>query len=348
MPATKEAKGVDVNGDGAIKGAPSFQKHLLTPEVQESLIEKAKAASEEHRRIEGVRANEQITARHELLGSLEPAVRAQLFDQLKTHASIPTFPTVAPPAVIGAFYHQVLRPPFSPVWAIPSPRHALTCYDIAKGGSATLLAESAECIPDQGAFSLHLALGRFGLVSCAQGMPWLIGEAVHTKAHMAFDQQTSMGIPWQTKLVVEADYAIENPGPWACLMIPGVPASGLGLVGGLGIANMSVTAMLAHAPLVQSTWDRYLMGSASSHFPGDLDLRQSFTLSTSITIPGGEYLNWWHVYLDAELTAFRSVPSTNDFSGSVQLNLTVPNSSGVIGSSAPLKVREIRVSMYVI
>ena len=348
MPNTKEAKGLDGTGiaevDVADKAVP---KHVLTPEIQESLIEQAKVASGKHLGIEAVRADEEIKARHEFLGSLEPTERDRLFEQLKArHGSIPTFPTAAFPLVPRTFYYQVMRPPFAPVWAIPSPRHVLHCYDVSKSQTSSLLHESSECIPDQGAFSLHVCLGRFNNVECRQALPWVIGEAIHAKAHMAFDRQMSMGISWETKLVVEVDYVVENPGPWACLMIPGVPASGLGLVGALGIANMSVTAMLTHAPVNQGTWDRFLMGSASAHFPGDLDLKQAFTLSTSVTIPGGEYLNWYHIYMDAELTAFRSVPSTTSFPGSVQANLTVPNTSGVIGSSAPLKVTEIRVTMY--
>jgi hypothetical protein len=164
---------------------------------------------------------------------------------------------------------------------------------------------------------------------------------------MTFLKEPRVRVPSLTQLVVEVDYALEGPAQfWACFMIPGEAGGQLGLVGALGMANLSVSANIQGNQQGQQTYERFLLGSASAHFPGgQIELKQTFTLTTSLVIPGGETLNWYQIYLDAHVSAFQSDGALGRYPGYAQSNLTLPGSGGSIGPSAPLKVKEIRTAL---
>jgi hypothetical protein len=164
---------------------------------------------------------------------------------------------------------------------------------------------------------------------------------------MTFLKEPKVRVPSLTQLLVEVDYAIEGPAQfWACFMIPGESGDQLGLVGALGMANISVSAYIQNGQQSQGNFQRFLLGSATPNFPGGaIELTQTFTLSTSLVIPGGEILYWYQIYLDAQLSVFQSDGAPGLYPGFAQSNLTVPGSGGAIGPSAPLKVKEIRTAL---
>ena len=362
MQTTKEAP------DAKVESGDKRGSHEFTPKVREFLIEQAKAATEEHRRMEMARLKEDVDTRHALLTSLEPKEREQVAAALKARsAGITT--AAHPPGVLarefprpihvpvswlappGAFDYQVMRPPFTPDYFQPTSRHTQACYNVPNKTLADLLLESRECVPELGALSLECAIGVVNHDSCGSGHTGLFGWWENSaSAFMTFLKQPKIRVPSLTQLLVEVDYAIEGPAQWwALFMIPGEPGNQLGLVGGLGMANMSLSAYIQNGQQFQKTYERFLLGSASTHFPGGaIDLTQTFTLRTSLVIPGGEVLYWYQIYLDARVSVFHSDGTPGLSPGYAQVNLTLPGSTDsgrAIGPSAPLKVKEIRTAL---
>ena len=361
MQTTKEAKVTKVESGG--KQAP----HEFTPEVRETLIEQGKAATDKNHRMEMTRLKEYVDAQHGFLASLEPKEREQMAQALKARsAGITT--AVPPPGALGrefpypihvpaswlappgAFDYQVMRPPFTPDYFQPTSRHTQACYNVPKKILSDLLLESRECVPELGALSLECAIGLVNHQYCGSGQTGLFGWWENSaSAFMTFLKQPSVRVPSLTQLLVEVDYAIEGPAQWwALFMIPGDPGQ-LGLVGGLGMANLSLSAYIQNGQQAQTTYERFLLGSASPHLPwGATDLKQTFTLRTSLVIPGGEVLYWYQIYLDARVSVFQSDGSPGLSPGYAQVNLTLPGSTDsgrAIGPSAPLKVKEIRTAL---
>jgi hypothetical protein len=354
MQSTKEAK------NAKFESGDKQASHEFTPELQKSLIEQAKTASEEHRRIEMARLKEDTDTRHALLTTLEPKEREHVAQALKARSAAtvvqapstlalrPFPPQLAYPVPIYAIDYQIMRPPFVPDGFQPASRHTQACYNIPNDTLSDLLLESRECVPELGALSLECAIGVVNHNSCGSGQTGLFGWWENSaSAFMTFLKIPRVRVPSLTQLLVEVDYAIEGPAQWwALFMIPGEPGNQLGLVGGLGMANMSVSAYIQNGQQVQKTYERFLLGSASAHFPGGaVDLTQTFTLRTSLAIPSGEVLYWYQIYMDAHVSVFRSDGAPGLYPGYAQVNLTLPGSGGAIGPSAPLKVKEIRTAL---
>ena len=351
MQTTKEAKNAKIESGGK-EGS-----HEFTPELQDSLIDEATTASEEHRRIEMTRLKEDLDTRHALLTTLEPNKREHVANALmsrseEVHAAsalpVRPFPPQLAYPVAAVIDYQVMRPPFAPYIFQPTSRHTQACYNIPSDNLSDLLIWSRECVPELGALSLECAIGVVNHNSCGSGQTGLFGWWENSaSAFMTFLKEPRVRVPSQTHLVVEVDYAIEGPAQWwALFMIAGEPGNQLGLVGGLGMANMTVSASIQNASQVQRTHERFLLGSASAHLPGGaIDLTQNFTLRTSLVIPSGEILNWYIIYVDARVSVFRSDGTPGLDPGFAQINLTLPGSGGGIGPSAPLKVKEIRTTL---
>ena len=349
MPTTKTSQNAKSGGKQG--------SHEFTPEVQEALIEQATAAAEEHHRLEMDRVKKDIDTREAILTALEPkehVAHALKGRMAEVHAASglpmrPFPPQVAYPVPIDAIDYQIMRPPFTPYVFQPTSRSTQACFNVPSNTLSDVLLWSRECVPALGALSLECAIGVVNHQSCGFGQIGPLGLYENSaSAFMTFLKQPGIRVPApMTQLLVEVDYAIEGPAQWwALFMIPGEPGNQLGLVGGLGMANMSVSARIQNGQQLQRTYERFLLGSASAHFPGgSIDLNQTFTLRTSLVIPGGDVLYWYQIYVDARVSVFRSDGAPGLDPGFAQINLTLPGSGGGVGPSAPLKVKEIRTAL---
>ena len=355
MQTTKEDKDAKDVRDGS---GGKHASHEFTPKIRESLIEQAKATAEENRRVEMNRLKEDVDALHALLASLEPKEQERLAQALTARQGTAMTPAISVAAVgprpfpptlpIVVIDYQMMRPPFTPDYAEPIPRSIQACYDVPNFKLSSLLLRSEEPVPELGALSILSAIGEVSHQSCGSGGTGLFGWWENSaSAFMTFVKQPRVRVSSQTQLVVEVDYAVEGPAQfWACFMIPGEAGGQLGLVGALGMANMSVSANIQGTMQLQKTYERFLLGSASAHFPaGQIELKQIFTLTTSHMIPSGQTLNWYQIHIDAQVSTFKSDGLAGKYHGYAQSNLTLPGTATSIGPSAPLKVKEIRTAL---
>lgn len=314
---------------------------------KESLFEQAKTFLNEHARVEAARLNEDVTARQVLLKAMKPEERTRLFDHLKTARS------EAAPVIRRDFQlplptcidYQVLRPPFTDWWAQEPRLIASQCVNSLTGQQLDLCAFSQQAIAAEGTLSVEAAIGDFFNARCQRTKSWFIGEANQATAAIGLTKDTGIVPTGPGFITVEVDLVLDGqPSGWTYFMFPGEPGSGLGLVGSLGIADL--TLQVRDVAGVRETYERFLLESASAYFPGDLDRKPSFTLSVNSFLPVNNTAVAYSFAVSVELTAFRSVPVVNGgYPGYVQANLTVPGTPGMLGPGTPLRVKEVRTAI---
>ena len=314
---------------------------------KESVIQHAKGVLKEHTRIEALRLNEEITMRQALMTSLTPEQRERALQQLKM-PPIVTAPAAKPDRFtlpISVIDYRVLRPPFAAYYAVPSPAYNIAC--VTAGREAGLNRRFAEGIAAEGALSIEAAIGEWFNVECWPDGSWFIGEANQASAAMGLIHDNGQTFSSPVYLFVEADFVLEGtPSPWTYYMFPGEPSSGLGLVGVMGIANMVLYAITDNETSTRGTYERFLLGSAAAYSPPQVDVKTSFTLSQWIVIPPSSLISRYAIHLEAEATAFRSIPvQGGGYPGYAQTNMTVPGSKAAMGPCNPLKVKEVRASL---
>ena len=323
--------------------------HNLRLEDKDSLIQHARGITRERSRMEALRLNEEITARQAILASVEPAERTRALQYLKTPggemAVGPKPDRYLPP--ITCVDYQVQRPPYATYYAVPDSVQDVSWRSSVSGGVVSIKGWSAEANAAAGALSIEAAIGEFFNAACDATEPWFIGEANRAEASMAFVRQSGVVLPTPPLLLISADFILEGaPSAWTYYMFPGEPSSGLGLVGFMGIATMALYGRTDSGFIIQDTYERFLLGSASATFPGEVDRKPSFTLSEAMVLPASSTPISYGLILSAELTAFRSIPIQNGgYPGYAQAKLTLPGTGAALGPSTPLKVTEIRASI---
>lgn len=285
--------------------------------------------------------------RQALMTSLTPEQRERALQHLKmppivTAAGAKPDRFTLPIHVID---YQVLRPPFAAYYAVPA-RYGIAC--VTAGHEAGLNRQFAEGIAAEGALSIEAAIGEWFNVDCWAHGPWFIGEANQASAAMGLVHDNGQTFSSPVYLFVEADFVLEGtPSPWTYYMFPGEPSSGLGLVGVMGIANMVLYAVTENGTSTRETYDRFLLGSSSANFPPQVDVKTSFTLSQWIVIPPSSTISRYLIHLEAEATAFRSIPvQGGGYPGYAQTNMTVPGSNAAMGPCNPLRVKEVRSTLW--
>lgn len=316
---------------------------------KKTLFEQGKSKLTEHARAEAARLNDVITTRQAILKTMKPEERVRLFEHLKAPLSPAPiagrgfqFPNLA---VID---YQVLRPPFTGWWAQDSKRLSTSCVNALTQATLDLNAVSEEEIASDGTLSVEAAIGDFFNARCQPIVsPWFIGEANQATAAIGYIRDTGVVPTRPGFLNVQVDLALDGqPDGWTYFMFPGEPSSGLGLVGSLGIANLLLQVRDVGS---EETYERFLLGSASAFYPGDLNREPSFTLSLSSFLPTNNTSVEYAFAVSVELTAFRSIPVQNGgYPGYVQANLTVPGTPGTLGPGTPLRVKEVRTSIIVL
>jgi hypothetical protein len=345
MPTTEDVK-------QAKKGTAEFGN-------REALIEYAQTVSQEHARSEAMRLDEHITARQALLESVQPEQRARLVEHLKTHVNIPSGEAnlevkdvhLPPPFCIS---YQVMRPPFTTNWwSSPSRAGAPVrldkpCVNVFTQQPVGLTADSAEGVLSQGALSVQAAIGDFFNARCERSGTWFIGEANRAFAAIGQIADTGIALPSPGFMSVEVDLAMEGQVGWSNFLFPGEPSSGLGLVGFLGIGSLTFQTFDGNNSTLQDTYERFLLGSASAYFPGQVDRKPTFTLRQWTMLPptaAGSTLRY-AFSVSADLTAFRSTPIQNGgYPGFAHANLTVPGTPGPLQPGTPLKIKEVRTAV---
>jgi hypothetical protein len=321
---------------------------------RESLVERAKKVSREHMRIEASRLDEDLTARHAIVKSLKPEERDRFIEHMKTVPRPAAAPVLSreiklPPTQV--LEYLVLRPPFAGFWGEPR-LVSSRCNNITGGPPVGVCKTSQEGRPAEGVLSIEAAIGDFFNVQCpSDERPWVIGEACTAQAVIGFGRSTGLVLTQPVLVTVEMDVILEGQAsPWTYYMFPGEPETGLGLVGFLGIATMGLQASGYPTNLSTETYERFLLGSASAYFPGDIDVRTSFTLRQSLLAQPNPNNNplWYAFYLLGDLAAFRSIPASGRGNpGYAQANLTVPGSNAALGPSTPIKVTEVRAAISI-
>jgi hypothetical protein len=340
-----------------VQEAKNAKRTTFSIEDKESLIEYAKEVSYERTRVEAQLLDEHITARQALVESMKPEQQARFAEHLKTLPRTTPAEVAAPAArEIGfpttCISYQVMRPPFTTNWwAQPSRagapvRISTSCVSILTHQSLGLTAMSAEAIPSEGALSVQAAIGDFFNARCQNIGTWFIGEG--NRAFAVFGQIADTGItlPSNGFMSVEVDLAMEGQVGWSNFMFPGEPGSGLGLVGFIGIGGLTFQTFDGTQQTLNQTSERFLLGSASAHFPGVVDRRPTFTLRQITFLPPSSGTLKYAIAISADLTAFRSTPIEHGgFPGFAHANLTVPGTPGPLQPGTPLKVKEIRTAI---
>ena len=315
----------------------------------ESLIEHASSLTRERSRIEAVALHEDVTARQAVMASLEPKEQARFREYLKPH-TMEAMPAPKPdrwPPFFTTVDYQVLHAPYATLTGVPTPMVATNCLNsVSPGQTVSIKRWSREGNAAQGALSIEAAVGEFFNVSCDALEPWFIGEANIADAALIQSRVSGITLNTAAYVFIGADFVLEGPAsPWATYMFPGEPSSGLGLVGFLGVANLAAYYNDGSGTAVRSASERFLLGSASAFFPGEVDRKPNFTLSQLLVFPANAPI-YYYLVLSAELTAFRTIPvQDGGYPGYAQANLTLPGSGAALGPSTPLKVSEIRASI---
>jgi hypothetical protein len=328
------------------KGAAEFGN-------REALIEHVKTVSEGHARTEAMRLNEQIKARHALLESVPPDQRARLTEQLKAHATIRSgeanlagrdFQLPLPSCIS----YQVLHPPFTSWWAQNSRQLTTDCVNMFTSQRVGLTAVSEQALIAEGALSVQAAIGDFFNARCQPIGTWFIGEGNRAFAAMGQIADTGIALPSPGFMSVEVDLAMEGPVGWSNFLFPGEPSSGLGLVGFIGIGSLIFQTSDGNGDTSQDDYQRFLLGSASATFPGEVDRKPTFTLRQWTFLPAtaaGSTLRY-AIGISAELTAFRSTPiEQGGYPGFAHANLTMPGTPGPLNPGTPLKIKEVRTAV---
>lgn len=327
-------------------------------EDKEALIAHAMKVSRERTRVEALQLDEQIKARQALLESMKPEEQARLAQHLK---SLPkALPMDLPlrgrwdPILPTTISYQVMRPPFSTDWwsaplrAGSGPFHlTIPCVNVSTLARLGLTAVSAEGILSEGALSVQAAIGEFFNASCQKHEDWFLGEANRAFAAMGTSVDTGIALPSPGLISIGVDFEMQGQVGWSNFLFPGEPGSGLGLVGFIGIAGLSFQTYDNAQNTTQDATERFLLGSASAFFPGDVDRKPTFTLSHLVFLPKTPSGTLRYSFgISADLTAFRSVPIENGgYPGFAHANLTVPGTPGPLQPGTPLKVKEVRVAI---
>lgn len=339
-----------------IDDAKNAKSATVNIEDKEALIEHAMKVSHERTRVEALQLDEQIKARHALLESMKPEEQARFAEHLKM---LPRTAPMNAPRVRGEFFlptcisYQVMRPPFSTNWwGAPSRAGSLVrletkCINVFTHQSAGLTAMSSEAILSQGALSVQAAIGDFFNTRCQNIGTWFIGEGNRAFAAMGLIADSGIALPSPGLMSVEVDLAMEGQVGWSNFLFPGEPGSGLGLVGFIGVAGLTFQTFDNTQRTIQEASERFLLGSASAYFPGDVDRRPTFTLSQMAFLsPTATGTLRYALVISADLTAFRSTPIENGgYPGFAHANLTVPGTPGPLQPGTPLKVKEVRIAI---
>lgn len=337
------------------KRAKSPASGLDSPE---SLFEHAKKVSFERTRVEAMRLDEEVTARQALLESMKPEEQTRFTDHLKSLArTAPVeFATAAREVahLPSCISYQVMRPPFTTNWwALPSragtpARFETRCVNVFTHQNVGLTAVSEEGVLSEGALSVQAAIGDFFNARCQNIGTWFIGEGNRAFAALGVQGDTGVALSSPGLMFVEVDLAMEGSVGWSNFLFPGEPSTGLGLVGFIGIGGLIFQTSDANGQTRQEATERFLLGSASAHFPGQVDRKPTFTLSqVAFLSPSASTLRY-ALAISADLTAFRSTPIQNaGYPGFAHANLTVPGTPGPLQPGTPLRVKEVRTSVCV-
>jgi hypothetical protein len=323
----------------------------------ESLFEHAKKVSDGFVKIEAKRLDEEITARHALIQGLKPEQRSRFLEHVKSIPAPAAGPAptagpalarelhIPPPTILE---YLVLRPPYAGFWDQPGRFISEPCANSVGGPPVGVCRFTYEGRPADGVLSLEAAIGEFFNIDCvASRSPWFIGEACTARAAMGLIRNSGLVLNQQVLLTVEMDVVLDGqPSPWSYYMFPGEPETGLGLVGFLGIATLGLQAFPDTGNLSTETYERFLLGSASAYFPGQVDVKPSFTLRRSLLVPANTTTTnplAYAFYFAGDLAAFRSIPASSQGNpGYAQANLAMPGSNAALGPSTPLKLAEVR------
>ena len=325
-------------------------------EDRESLIEHAKKVSLERTRVEAMRRNEEITARQALLESMKPEQQTRFTDRLKSIARTAPleFATAARREINlpSCISYQVMRPPFTTDWwSAPSRagspvRIETNCVNAFPQQRVGLTAVSAEGILSEGALSVQAAIGDFFNARCQRTGTWLIGDGNRAFAALGVQGDTGIALPSPGLMFVEVDFAMEGSVGWSNFLFPGEPSSGLGLVGFIGIGGLIFQTFDGNGQTRQEATERFLLGSASAYFPGQVDRKPTFTRSGVAFLSPSTTTLRYALAISADLTAFRSTPIENaGYPGFAHANLTVPGTPGPLQPGTPLRVKEVRTSV---
>lgn len=339
------------------KNAKSAQRATFGIEDKESLIEHAMKVSQERTRLEALRLDEEIRARQALLESMKPEEQARLADHLKRIPRPATAEVAAAARQIDVHLptcisYQVMRPPFTTNWwNATSPagapvRLSTSCVNVFTNQSLGLTAVSSEGIAAEGALSVQAAIGDFFNARCQNIGTWFIGEGNRAFAAIGTQADTGIVLPSPGFMSVEVDLAMEGPVGWSNFLFPGEPGSGLGLVGFIGIGGLIFQTFDGAGQTLQEASERFLLGSASAYFPGDVDRKPTFTLrQTAFLAPSSGTLRY-ALAISADLTAFRSTPIEHGgHPGFAHANLTLPGTPGPLQPGTPLRVKEVRTAV---
>jgi hypothetical protein len=144
-------------------------------------------------------------------------------------------------------------------------------------------------------------------------------------------------------MFVEVDLAVEGSVGWSNFLFPGEPSSGLGPVAFIGIGGLVFQTLDGNGQTRQDATDRFLLGSASAHFPGQVDREPTFTLSQVAFLSPSSTTLGYALAISADLTAFRSTPiDGGGYHGFAHANLSVPGTPGPLQPGTPLRVKEVR------
>lgn len=331
-------------------------------EDKESLIEHAKSVTHERARVEALRLKEQIAAQQTLVESIKPEDQARFAEHLKALPKIaPVEVPVAPRRDIhlpSCISYQVVRPPFTTDWWAKPLRvttgpflDQIFCVSNTTGQQVGLTSMSAQGILSEGALSVQAAIGDFFNASCQGDERWFIGEGSRAFAAMGVVVDSGVQMPSPGFMTVEVDLAMEGPIGWSNFLFPGEPSTGLGLVGFLGIGGLTFQTTNETSNGLEGTRqdssERFLLGSASAHFPGQVDRKPAFTLSAvAFLSPSAGTTVKYAMAISADLTAFRTTPTGNKgFPGFAHANLTVPGTPGPLQPGTPLRVKEVRTAI---
>ncbi|HET9950819.1 MAG TPA: hypothetical protein VFS09_03380, partial [Candidatus Eisenbacteria bacterium] len=176
---------------------------------------------------------------------------------------------------------------------------------------------------------------------------WFIGEGNRAFAAMGMWADSGIALPSPGLMSVEVDLAMEGQVGWSNFLFPGEPGSGLGLVGFIGIGGLIFQTFNGTERTTQEASERFLLGSASAHFPGDVDRKPTFTLSRMAFLsPTSSGTLQYAMAISADLTAFRSTPIEHGgYPGFAHANLTLPGTPGPLQPGTPLKVKEVRIAI---
>jgi hypothetical protein len=330
-------------------------------EDKEATLKHLNGVTHERARVEALNLKGEVEARHALVESLKPEQQGRLAEHLKTLAMIPPIGVaLAEPQrqipLPSCISYQVLRPPFTTGWWAHPLRVGTGpfllqsyCESIVTHQPLGLTAISAQGILSEGALSVQAAIGDFFNARCRPQDPWFIGEANTASAAMGLIADTGVQMPSSGFMSVEVDLAMEGQVGWSNFVFPGEPSTGLGLVGFLGIAGFlfQTTNMTANGKedTLQDGSERFLLGSASAYFPGQVDRKPTFTMRHMALLSPGTSTVKYAMAISADLTAFQSTPINGGFPGFAHANLTVRETPGPLQPGTPLKIKEIRTAI---